>query len=136
MASTREARFDYKCQNREFSYTVALPASLFSASGDPVLFAQKVTPIVVARKDECVASSNPLCSMCRTRPTTSVLQTPMSWLHRPWDPSIAVHVRSVCRRVECDRQGRREIEDMINEVTAEFLGRGGGFGLGVSTDRD
>ena len=70
----------------------------------------------------CLATSKATCENCGSARTT-VLQTPMSWLHKINDPFVAVWVNPVCGKGECEIRIRQEVQDMMSEFVQEAPGR-------------
>ena|SRR6266566_3733027 len=66
----------------------------------------------------CLTKSKALYENCGS-PRTTVLQTPMSWLHKVDDPFVAIWANPVYRKGGCEIQIRQEIQDIISELVRE-----------------
>lgn len=58
-------------------------------------FPHAVLPFLKEHEAACCAASDPFCVSCGSSITT-VLQTPMSYLHKAGDPHVSVIVNGVC----------------------------------------
>ena len=129
--ATRPVRFVFYCGDEELQYTHNLPSSLVSARGQTAqdagynnLFVRALEPIMKEHEASCLGMSNGLCGNCGS-PRTSVLQTPMSWLHKADDPFVAVWVDPVCGKEKCEIQTRQEVQEVMSELVGEGGGRRG-----------
>ncbi|KAJ3500258.1 hypothetical protein NM208_g17185 [Fusarium decemcellulare] len=80
-------------------------------------FQRAILPFMKEHEAACRTASNPLCGSCGS-PITTVLQTPMSYLHEARDPRVAVVVSGVCGKVECEIKTRQAIQEEMVEVGA------------------
>src|SRR5438045_4158701 len=78
-------------------------------------FVSTIQPIMKEHEVACLAASNPKCQCCGS-PTFTVLQSPMSWLHKVDDPFVVVWVNPVCNKKECEIRARQQIQDTMVRV--------------------
>jgi hypothetical protein len=120
--ATRNIRFEFNCE-RMLTFHHDLPSRLIGAAGSAVdpgyrqAYVSAMAPIMQKHTDECIAASQPKCSVCESRPTKQVLTTPMSFLHIPQDPFVAVIVTPVCEKPGCNTQGEANVNAMLAEIT-------------------
>ena len=84
-------------------------------------FVKALQPIMKEHEVICLAISDAHCENCGS-PRTTVLQTPMSWLHKVDDPFVVVWVNSVCEKGEYKNQIHQEMQDMIAEFVGDIPG--------------
>ena len=124
--ATRTVRFQFICDNaiQGLNFNHPLPESLIiplskvqeqDSFGDR--FERAVLPFMKEHEGACRAASDPVCVSCGS-PITTVLQTPMSCLHKVDDPYVAVIVSGVCGDVECEIQTRQAIQEEMLEAGA------------------
>ena len=123
--STCPVRFEFHCGEEELKYTHNISRSLVAAgaqvaqdTGYGNLFVKTLQPIMKEHEAICLATSNSHCENCGSRRTT-VLQTPMSWLHKADDPFVVVWVNPVCEKGECESQIRQDMQDMMAELVGD-----------------
>ncbi|KAH7109503.1 hypothetical protein EDB81DRAFT_833430 [Dactylonectria macrodidyma] len=80
-------------------------------------------------------ASNPFCRICGS-PIATVLQTPMSFLHKEGDPYVGVLVSGVCGKGECESQTRQAIQEEMFQVRAGAEARVGGIVCAVCRKMD
>lgn len=128
--STRAVRFEFDCElaRDKLNFVHDVPARLVdpdtqTTQNDPryvQAFVAAIQPILVQHQVACRAASKPACQNCGS-PTTTVLQTPMSWLHLTNDPFVRVWVNPVCGKPVCEFKVRQEIQDMMALIDAPKL---------------
>lgn len=87
------------------------------------------------REAACRRASNPFCVSWGSLITT-VLQTPMSYLHKEGDPCVAVIVSGVYGEVECEIQTRQAFEEEMLEAGAGHEAEVGATGCAVCGTRE
>ncbi|KAI4597413.1 hypothetical protein KJ359_004519 [Pestalotiopsis sp. 9143b] len=118
--ATRPVRFDFKT-DRPLTFTHELPAALVGPGAAALPgyrdgYIAAVAPIMRAHADECVAASDPTCSVCGRAPTKSVLTTPMSYLHVEPQPLVAVLCNPVCDSKRCSDDGTAGINQLLSDM--------------------
>lgn len=118
--ATRPVRFEFKT-DRPLTFTHELPATLVGPGAAALPgyrdgYIAAVAPIMRAHVDECVAASDPTCSVCGRAPTKSVLTTPMSYLHVEPQPMVAVLCNPVCESKRCSDDGTAGINQLMSEM--------------------
>jgi hypothetical protein len=110
--ATRPVRFEFYCGEEELKYFHDIPRSLVIGraqvaqdAGYSKLFVEALQPIMKEYEAVCLATSNAFCENCGS-PRTTVLQTPMSWLHKVDDPFVVVWTNPVCGKGGCEIQIR------------------------------
>lgn len=142
--ATRSARFHFVCdkapQGLDFNHPV--PESLvnpLSKVREESSFAERfrhaILPFIKEHEAACRAASNPFCVSCGS-PITTVLQTPMSYLHKADDPHVAVLVGSVCGKVECEIETRQAIQEEMLEAGTRREAEVGGTCCAVCGTRE
>ncbi|KAK6209308.1 hypothetical protein LQW54_006413 [Pestalotiopsis sp. IQ-011] len=116
--ATRPVRFDFKT-DRPLTFTHELPGYRdgYIAAVAPIIFVLcYFTVSLRAHADECVAASDPTCSVCGRAPTKSVLTTPMSYLHVEPQPLVAVLCSPVCDSKRCSDDGTAGINQLLSDM--------------------
>lgn len=83
-----------------------------------------IRPILAQQIAACEAAAPPNCKACGKR-TTTVLQTPMSYLHEIEHPYIVVLVTEVCNKQECELKSRKMIQKVQVMIQNERMTPGG-----------
>lgn len=114
--------YDKAAEGLSFNHPV--PESLITAVSDvrqgssfADRYRRAMLPFMQEHEANCRTASNPFCVSCGS-PITTVLQTPMSRLHKAGDPHVAVVVSGVCGRVECEIETRQVIQEERLEAGA------------------
>jgi len=132
--ATRPVRFDFQTELQgTLTYIHNVPSSLVTptaqaAQHEPEYvkkFVSTIQPIMLEHEAACRAASNPKCQSCGS-PATTVLQTPMSWLHIVEKPFVSVCVNPVCSKKECEIRERQQIQNMMTEVIEDSRVQGVG----------
>ncbi len=119
--ATCQVRFEFYCDKRldGIQFIHDMPAELVTSQPAAQQDAEyghrsgaALLPIMKEHKAACLASSSPICGVCGSSAAT-VLQTPMSWLHKDGDPFVGVIVNAVCLRRECELQMRRDVTEIV-----------------------
>ena len=115
-------RFIIEESGYEFTINYEIPDSLIGQgsvrdAGFGKLFIDTVSPMLKDDKPDCIRQANQRCTICQSL-TTTVLPTPISWLHIPQQPFILVLVSGVCGNAECEPQIRLETEEMMADMGA------------------
>lgn len=137
--ATRSVRFEFHCE-RTLTFRHDVPKRLIGAdsatdAGYRDLYISAMGNIVREHTDECIAASQKECSVCGSAETSQVLTTPMSYLHLPSDPFVAVLVTPVCDKAACNKQGQLNVNVMLQEITGMHEGevQEGGGGIPKAT---
>ncbi|KAJ6440095.1 globin-like-protein [Purpureocillium lavendulum] len=129
--ATAPARFEFYCNRgaTQLDYTHDVPQELISratlAGKDGAyddLFTKVVWSVVKEREQACRIASNTRCDNCG-QPTARVLQSTVSWLHKPNDPSIGTWILGLCDKGECEIQLRQRMGSTLLQIGAD-LNRG------------
>jgi MYND finger protein len=126
--ATCPVRFDFMTDLRgQLKFIHNIPRSLVTptaqaSQSDPKYiekFQIAIKPILLEHYPVCFAASDQKCRNCGS-PTTIILQTPISYLHRLNDPFVNVLLNPVCNKTECEMRTQQEIQDLMTDVTAEI----------------
>ncbi|KAF1811650.1 hypothetical protein P152DRAFT_47717 [Eremomyces bilateralis CBS 781.70] len=121
--ATYPVRFEFHCDNETLEFIHNIPRHLITAdaqasredAGYIDQFARSLRPIIKEHEPACRAASNPLCIICGSLMVT-VLQTPMSWLHKVEDPFVVVLISGICGKGECEIKMRQEVQETMGEL--------------------
>lgn len=126
-------RFEFWCDGgpKKLEYVHSLPKSLITAAtttrkGDAAyadLFLDALRPVTQRHEAACLAASNDSCGICGS-PTEIISQIPMSWLHKPEDPYIALWVSAICGNHDCGMQTQQQVQGEITELISRFEAKG------------
>lgn len=121
--ATTMVRFEFWCEtgSTKLKYMHSFPNSLIITvtTDSPTrlidaayanLFLNTLQPIMEAHKSACLSASRDFCGVCGS-PTTHISQIPMSWLHKPEDPYVALWVTAICGSQSCAIKTRQRVQD-------------------------
>lgn len=100
------------------SLITACPGRSATAQSDgayPDLFLHALRSITKTHEADCLAASNDYCGICGF-PTEDILQIPLSWLHKPEDPYIALWVSAICGSKDCKIYTQQRAQAEITEL--------------------
>ncbi|KAL8284678.1 hypothetical protein RB600_009212 [Gaeumannomyces tritici] len=125
--ATCQVRFEFYCDNAPdgLKFTHEVPKDLMTARAQAQQdveyqgrFRSALLDIMKEHEAACRAASSPFCGICGS-PIATVLQTPMSWLHKASNPFVGVFVSGICDKGECERKMRQNIQKEMSEVGEE-----------------
>lgn len=132
--ATCSVRFEFWCGkgSKKLEFVHSFPTRLVTAvteksttaHSDAVyanLFLDALQPIIEEHEAACLATSNDYCGICGS-PTVNISQIPMSWLHKPDDPYVALWVSAICKNRDCELQIRRRVQDEIETIEPDDAG--------------
>ncbi|KAH7119203.1 hypothetical protein EDB81DRAFT_806703 [Dactylonectria macrodidyma] len=106
--ATCPVRFQFSCDNipeglnftHEISKSLVRPLSHARQDDSYAYrFQRAVLPFLKEHEPVCRAASNPFCGICGS-PIATVLQTPMSFLHKEGDPYVGVLVSGTRQAIQ------------------------------------
>lgn len=125
--ATCSVRIEFWCKEatEKLKYTHSFPKHLvadatISKNDDAYTssFFLALQPITAAHGLACFRVSSQVCDHCGST-ASGILHTPISWLHKPEDPYIALWVSAICAQDGCTEQTQERVQDMISEhITA------------------
>lgn len=127
--TTKSVRCQFLCEKRQLEFKHDIPSSLVgpAALGNPAMpqmFTTVMRPIVMEHADASLKACEDKCSSkdCK-RDATTVVVTPMSYLHKAEDPFVIIMTVACCGNEDCDRTLKQEAADLMRQMTGGLPGQ-------------
>ncbi|KUI53350.1 Protein translocase subunit SecA [Cytospora mali] len=123
--TTKPARFQFLCERRQLEFKHDIPSSLIgqaalSNPAMPEMFTTVMRPIVLQHAEAALQACEDKCSFqgCK-RDATTIVATPMSYLHKADDPFVIIMTVACCGDSKCDKSLKQEAADLMRQMTGQ-----------------
>ncbi|ROV97364.1 hypothetical protein VMCG_06891 [Cytospora schulzeri] len=127
--TTKPARFQFLCEKRQLEFKHDIPSSLIGQAAlvnpaMPEMFTTVMRPIVLQHAEVALQACEDKCSAkdCG-RDTTTIVATPMSYLHKTDDPFVIIMTVACCGNETCDKLLKQEAADLMRQMTGQLPGQ-------------
>ncbi|PSR78137.1 hypothetical protein BD289DRAFT_444347 [Coniella lustricola] len=134
-AAKQSVRMQFLCEKRQLEFREDVPKSLVGpeAAMKPAMnrmFELTLGPIVMKHAADALDACEDKCSSkgCN-RPATSIVATPMSYLHKLDDPFVIIMTVACCNSPQCDKILKQEARALMTQMSQERFQAIASFGV-------
>ncbi|KAJ0120945.1 hypothetical protein N8I77_003480 [Diaporthe amygdali] len=127
--TTKPVRCQFLCEKRQLEFKHDIPSSLvgpaaLSNPAMPQMFTTVMRPIVLEHAEASLKACEDKCSAkdCK-RDASTVVATPMSYLHKTEDPFVIIMTVACCGNEDCDKILKKEAADLMMQMTGGLPGQ-------------
>ncbi|KAF3766444.1 hypothetical protein M406DRAFT_68784 [Cryphonectria parasitica EP155] len=134
-SAKQSVRMQFLCEKRQLDFHEEVPKSLIGPEAltnpaMPKMFEMTMAPVIKKHAGEALGACEAKCSAksCE-RPSSTVVATPMSYLHKVDDPFVIIMTVACCNSPACDITLKQEARHLMLQVAQERTQSIASFGV-------